>query len=316
MGPRSAPRTSRRALLGALVSMPFGSAPGVARAEEARGEPPDLTPVELALEGDPKLSRSAMVLVPRERRADERFPILLLFHGLGETGDPKIGVRAWADRYGLVTADARLRHAPLSLAKPNRYVSEDRLARINGELGASPYRGAVLVCPFTPNIHKLPSEAQALDRLAEWTESTLLPAVRAQAPCREDPGGVSIDGCSLGGYMALGVFLRKPELFGAVGSVQPAIGEKIAPLYADLLKHAVEKAGPRSIHIETSSWDPELPSHQALSERLRALRVPHDYTVLPGGHDQIFLKEIGTLEMLLWHDRRFAEGRAPQAPGG
>jgi pimeloyl-ACP methyl ester carboxylesterase len=245
------------------------------------------------------------VLTPRRIAKGERLPVLVLLHGLGETWDEKLGVRAWSERYGLVSSDARLRHAPLTLPLPSRYLSSERVDGVNAELAKKPYRGAILVCPFTPNIHKLPSEPVALDQYAEWIVRTLLPAVRETTPARDDVASTAIDGCSLGGYMALEVFLRKPEVFGAVGGVQPAMGERIAALYAQLIRHAIDRVGARAIHVETSCWDPELKGHEAFSRRLKVLAVPHDYDVLPGGHDQIFLRERGTLEMLLWHDRRF-----------
>lgn len=265
----------------------------------------DLDARELPLPGDPKLARRALVLTPKIIPPGERLPVLVLLHGLGETWDEKVGLRAWSERYGLINADARLRRAPLTLPAPSHYLSNDRVAAINAELLQKPYRGAVLVCPFTPNIHNLPPEPLALDHYAEWIVRTLLPAVREATPARTDAAGTAIDGCSLGGYMALEVFLRNPEVFGAVGGVQPAIGEKNAPLYAQLVRHAIDRVGPRAIHVETSSWDPELKGHEALSHRLTALSVPHDYDIFPGGHDQVFLRERGTLEMLLWHDRHF-----------
>jgi hypothetical protein len=32
--------------------------------------------------------------------------------------------------------------------------------------------------------------------------------------------------------------------------------------------------------------------------------VANDFVVLSGQHDQTFLRESGSMEMLLWHDRR------------
>lgn len=293
----------RRWLRGAAA---LALSPGIARAEP---EPPpaDLDVRELTLDGDPKLARSALLLTPKDAGPTERLPVLVLLHGLGETWDEKVGRHAWSDRYGLVAADARLRRPPLTLPKPSRYVTEERLEAMSRELAAKPYRGAVLVCPFTPNIHKLPREPLALDGYADWIARTLLPAVRRESPvARGDAAGTAIDGCSLGGYMALEVFIRKPELFGAVGGVQAAMSERAGPLYAQLIRDAIDRVGPRAVHVETSSWDPELKGQEAFSHRLESLGVPHDYVVLPGGHDQIFLRERGTLEMLFWHDRRFA----------
>src|SRR5690349_13150226 len=44
---------------------------------------------------------SAVVVLP-ERQPDERFPILLTFHGMGEARKgPEKGARGWIDDYGL-----------------------------------------------------------------------------------------------------------------------------------------------------------------------------------------------------------------------
>jgi enterochelin esterase-like enzyme len=133
---------------------------------------------------------------------------------------------------------------------------------------------------------------------------TLLPAARRAAPARDDAESTAIDGVSLGGYVALELFLRNPEVFGALGGVQAAMSEASAVAHAERLHEAVARSGPRAIHIESSIWDPSMTAHVAMSRRLHELGVPHDFDVLPGGHDQVFLREIGTLEMLLWHERR------------
>jgi predicted esterase len=300
-------RLGRRALLRALAAVPCSALGARSARAAAFLAPVPLDVRELELAGDPRLARRALVLAPSRslNPRGERLPVVVLLHGLGETWDDKIGVRAWSERYGLASADARLRSPPLTLPTPSKYLSAGRMDAINAQLAKKPYRGAILVCPFTPNVHKVSPEPLALDRYAEWIAHTLLPAVRRTAPARDDAASTAIDGCSLGGYMALEIFLRKPELFGAVGCLQPAISERMAPLYAQLIRHAIDRVGPRGVHVETSNWDPELKGHEALSRRLSMLAVPHDYDVLPGGHDQIFLRERGSLETLLWHDRRF-----------
>ena len=231
--------------------------------------------------------------------------MLVLLHGLAETTSQSLGVHAWSDRYGLVEADARLRRGSVELEVPNRYLSEARARAIDAELGGGGGGGGLLVCPFTPNVYKGATYAM-LDDYAAWIADTLLPAVRALAGVRRDPVATAIDGCSLGGYIAVEVFLRRPEAFGALGSVQGAFGERMAAAYAERLRATLDRVGPRQIHIESSVWDPSRKAHELLSARLDKFGVPHDLALLPGGHDQTFLKEIGALEMLLWHDRRLS----------
>jgi predicted esterase len=298
---------SRRELLSwlALASLSARASSGRA-ADEPPPEPKlldELEMIDLKLEGGRRTPRRARVFVPRARRPDERFPVLVLLHGLGETENEELGVRAWGDRYGLLSADYRLRHPPVVRGR-GKYLPDERLAKINARLGDRPYRGFIVACPYTPNVYKEASTAAAVDRYAGWIKETLLPAVRGSTPARGDAASTASDGCSLGGYVALEVFLRAPEEFGAVGGVQTAIGEVPAIMSAARLRKAIDEAGPRAIHIETSIWDPSLKVHELWGARLTELQVPYELDVLPGGHDQIFLREVGTLEMLLWHDRR------------
>jgi hypothetical protein len=306
---RPMPALTRRQCLSWLAVSSLGLGPLARAAAEVEPVsepklPDELETMDLELEGVRRMPRRARVFFPKVRRPDERFPVLVLLHGLAETESEAVGVRAWSDRYGLLTADRRLRHPPIVRERPGRYLSDDRLARINTRLAERPFRGFVIVCPYTPNVYKEASTAAAVDRYAAWIKETLLPAARAAAPARTDVAATAIDGCSLGGYVALEVFLRAPEEFGAVGGVQTAIGETPALLSAMRLRKAIDRAGPRAIHIETSVWDPSLKVHELWSARLKELGVPHELDILPGGHDQTFLREVGTLEMLLWHDHR------------
>lgn len=303
------PSLTRRQCLSwlAFSSLGFGAEAHAATQTEGGDEPkpPDeLETKDLELDGGRHTPRRARAFFPKARRTDERFPLLVLLHGLAETESEAIGVRAWSDRYGLLAADRRLRHPPVVRERPNRYLSDERLAKINARLAARPFRGFVVVCPYTPNVYKEASTASAVDRYAAWIKQTLLPAARAATPARTEAEATAIDGCSLGGYVALEVFLRAPEEFGAVGGVQAAIGETPALISAERLRNTIARTGPRAIHIETSVWDPSLKVHELWSARLKELGVPHELDVLPGGHDQIFLREVGTLEMLLWHDHR------------
>src|SRR5215471_9525576 len=180
----------------------------------------------LTLDGDPHIARRALLLTPQVPRK-EGFPVLVLLHGLGETASEALGLHAWSERYGLLDADARLRRGEVIPDPPNRYLSGERAAAIDGELRQKPYRGFAVVCPVTPNVYKGGTTAYSLDRYATWIDRTLLPQVYESAPVRRDPAATAIDGCSLGGYVAMEVFLRKPELFGALGGVQAAFSEQL-----------------------------------------------------------------------------------------
>jgi iron(III)-salmochelin esterase len=273
-----------------------------AEAERDAGGPFDT--LDLKLDGSRDLARRAIVLVPRGLADGARVPVLVLLHGLGETKSEDAGVRAWIDRYGLLTSHARLLHPPVGPESKRGDLTAERARAINDQLAERPYDGKlVLVCPFTPNVWRLADTRQALDRYADWMTSVLLPEVRARTPADPSPARTGIDGCSLGGFIGLEIFLRRPEHFAAWGGVQSALSEAVAPAVAGRLAAALASAGPRRLHVETSTGDAFYRANLALSRELKKKGVPHELAVLPGPHDQPFLREAGTLGMLLWHDR-------------
>jgi hypothetical protein len=230
----------------------------------------------------------------------------VLFHGLGETLDPTTGVYAWVERYGLGTSYARLRRPPIArTSRRAELLPDDRCAALNASLAALPFRGMAVACPYTPNLMKM-ADAD-LDRYAAWIVEKVIPRAQADAPVLADPAHTSVDGVSLGGFVSLDVFCRRPEAFAACGAVQAAIGTGRATVFADRLAAAMGRGPARkatSVHVETSEGDVFRDANAALAKELGRRGVPSDLVVLPGQHDQVFLRESGTLEMLLWHDRR------------
>lgn len=296
----------RRSFAFALLNAVVAARASPAAAAVASSD--DLIVHDLILEGDPKVARRSLLFVPRAS-ADVPLPLLILLHGLGETKHELLGIHAWGEKYGLVSAFERLRRPPLERTlHKERYLEPARLVELNASLAARPFRGMVVACPYMPNPYRS-GGAKTLEVYAGWLENVLVPAARARANLASATGAIGIDGVSLGGYVALEVFLRRPELFGVFGVVQPAIERDRARYYADRVASAVRRVGPRAIHVETSSWDPYKVAAQKLCERLQELGVPCAFRLAPGPHNQSWLREVGTLEMLLWHDRQLA-GRA------
>jgi len=298
----------RRAFLALSGVAAFGgSVPALGDTPESK----DLMQHDLVLEGDKRIARRALVLAPTHVPAGTQLPVLVLLHGLGETGNERLGIHAWGDRYGLVRCYERLRRPPVQKLFPKqRWFSDEHLSRINAELEARPLRGLVLVCPVTPNPHKVGPAARTLDRYADWIEDTLLPAVRKKVSCLEGAENTGLDGCSLGGYVGMEVFLRKPKLFGTFGGVQSAFNVPAAHRYAKRIAEIVAEVGPRAVHMETSSQDPFRKANQALVTKLTELGVPAKLSLIPGPHNQPWLREVGTLEMLHWHDRHLGKKTA------
>jgi enterochelin esterase-like enzyme len=157
----------------------------------------------------------------------------------------------------------------------------------------------------------MPDPAAAHEAYATWLTEVVIPRARKEAPVIPDPAHTTLDGCSMGGPIGLEVFLRRPDHFAAWGSVQSAFGVQRAKGFAERLAAASAKMarvagkGPMpAFHLEISEGDMFRESNLLLSGELTARGVPHDLLDLPGPHDQPWLREAGTLAMLLWHDRR------------
>ncbi|HEU4539352.1 MAG TPA: hypothetical protein VFS00_34775 [Polyangiaceae bacterium] len=296
---------------GVGVGVGVGTGLGAQRAWGADA-PEDLRPLDWSwpaesgaagAAGAAGVARRALVLVPTHLAAGERVATLVLLNGLGEARQgPKAAAYAWRERYGLGEAYARLRRPPVASVLPRHDLTSERAAEINAELGARPFRGLVLVCPAVPDVWAAKGGVgPTLEALATFVAGPLLERVAREVPeARAGEGSVGIDGCSLGGFVALEVALRRPGPWATVGVVQPAIGEAQAPRYAEGLA-----AGPRRpVHVESSRGDPFLGASRRLAAELSKRSVPCDLSISPGPHDQPFLREVGSLEMLLWHDRR------------
>ncbi len=245
-----------------------------------------------------------VLATPKHLATGEKVPLVVLLHGLGETIDERLGVYAWIEKYGLASAYRRLRSPPVSRTTTRVDLTDARLLEVNAALGNAPFRGLAFVCPFTPNVNKAPNLGVALDTYARWIAETVLPRARAEAPVFADAAHTALDGCSLGGFVALEVFLRRPRVFGALGGIQSAIGESSAPTYAARLEKAQTAEGPKALRIATSSLDPFRAANVRLAAELAAKKIARELRVSPGPHDQPWLREVGTLEMLLFHDQR------------
>jgi len=289
----------RQACLGAaglaasLIPLPAGAA--ACAAFDAR---------TLEIPGE-KLARRCRLLVPRDGSKPRR--LLVLLHGLGETKSEALGIGAWSERYGLCEAHARLCRPPVRrLLDDAVYLTDARLDELARELEQNPFRGLAVACPFTPNVFRAGPTAAVLDRYAAWLVERVVPELERELGVRAPK--VGLDGVSLGGYVALEVFLRRPSAFATVGSLQAAIRPELAESYAERFSRAFEADGSRPLRVATSSWDPGRAANEKLVASLSKRHIAATVSVPPGPHDQRFLREAGTLELLLWHDRALPDG--------
>jgi enterochelin esterase-like enzyme len=314
-------RITRRDALAALGATALGGAMGgglaahPGDAEAAPYVPAKLTVAssaeldvrELEVKGTRELGTRFVVASPKHLSNGAKVPLVVLLHGLGEAADPATGARAWLERYGLLRSYARLRTPPL--AKTGRgELPPDRLAALNASLAKRPFEGLVLVCPFTPNVRKHADPALSLDRYATWLVDVVLPKARAVAPALPSPEHTALEGCSMGGAVAIEVFVRRPSAFAGLGLTQPGIGAYRAEHHAERLGRALADSPAQhrapAFHLLTSTGDPHKEATEALAAALAKRGVGRDLRLLPGPHDQPWLQEAGTPELLAWHERR------------
>lgn len=250
--------------------------------------------------------RPFLLILPKDAHPPRRLPLLVLLHGLGETGDPRMGAWAWLERYGLGAAFQRLKRAPVARTSTRGEWTDARLAEVNAELAARPFRGFAMACPYMPKL-----AAGEMASYAAWIEAVVARARRESPVVADDAESTYLCGCSLGGYVSLEVMARAAHVFGAWGGVQTAIGAWAAPGYAKRLATAA-KGARRPLFLETSSLDHYRSASEALRDAFRREGMPVEYRTSNGPHDQPWLREIGTLEALLFFDR-LAYARAARA---
>ena len=246
---------------------------------------------------------NAVVVVPA-RAADERFPVLLTFHGTGEARKgPERGARGWIDDYGMYKAIDRLQHPPLTTADLEGFADEARLAKLNAALAKAPYRGLIIVNSYTPDMLRGDEPFSKIPPLAKFVIEELLARARRETPAIGTPQPTGVDGISLGGRASLAIGLRNPEAFAAVSGLQPAFDVDNAGPVALRAAQAHQKNPALSFRLLTSDGDYFLASTKAISAAMKQAGVPHTLVIVPGPHDYPFNRGPAVYEMLLHHDR-------------
>ncbi len=264
--------------------------------------------------GRPLGSSEVAVLIP-EGPADARYPLVIALHGRGEARkDPPAGALGWPRDYKLGRAHERLAKPPLIAADFENFVDDAELKRTNAELAAQPFRGVVVVCPYTPDLELGGGEDRpnAADLLAgqrpygEWLVRQLLPFARKRLPVFASAAATGIDGISLGGHLALRYGFLFPEEFGFVSGLQPAIQSQDAAAWAALAKGALAKNPRLALRILTSSNDYFREAVIAFDGELRRAGVNHVFQNVRGPHDYAFNRGPGALALLRGADTLLA----------
>ncbi|HVU00168.1 MAG TPA: alpha/beta hydrolase-fold protein [Polyangiaceae bacterium] len=301
---REAPRNEAPASAGSAARAPSGAPSASPAPTAAPGAKPGLSEVTWHWDDTPLGPSDVVVLVPDGATRDAPLPVLVAFHGRGESlKGPKLGARGWRDDYALDTTVRRLSSPPLTEGDFLGFVTEERLAKLNAGLRARPYRGMIVVCPFLPDALHGERTTEEGRLLARFVVETVLPRVYRETPATGTPASTGVDGVSLGGRAALLVGFSRPEAFGVVAALQPAIDAEETTLFADLGKRAREKNPTLTLRLVTSNGDYFLEPTLALARALdtRGIRVTTD--VVTGPHSYEWNRGPGGYEMLSFHDR-------------
>ncbi len=247
----------------------------------------------------------AAVIVPAWSPPSAKLPLLIALHGRGEAlKGPAQGVLGWPRDYALLRAIERVCAPPLRSDDFEGFVEPGRLARTNEGLAERPFEGLVVLCPYSPDVDlRKPPE---ISKYGDYVMNVVLPRARAELPVLGTPASTGIDGVSLGGALALRIGLSHATSFGAVGTLQPAIGEDQVPDYTQLVRAARAKNPDLSLRLLTSDKDYFRAAIRKTSVSWQASGINHEFVEIPGPHDYPFNRGPGAIEMLLWHDRTLA----------
>jgi dienelactone hydrolase len=239
--------------------------------------------------------------------------VLVAFHGRGEAlRSPERGARGWLQDYAIDRAIDRLGRPPLVESDFLGFVTPERLAAHNQRLATQPYGGLIVVCPYLADVLRGPSAFDQGPALADFVVDRVLPRVVAETPAAVGAGTVGVDGVSLGGRAALLVGLLRPEAFGSLGALQPAIDRSEAPRFTALATAAHRKNPSLALRLLTSDDDYFRAETEALAAAWQRTGVPSRLDVVVGPHDYAFNRGPGSYEMLLYHDGVLGERAGPR----
>jgi hypothetical protein len=247
----------------------------------------------------------ATVVLPVDGAPGKRWPLVVALHGRGEAiKSPREGALGWPRDYALVRQIARVSNPPLGPDDVEGFVDLERLATYNRQLGQRPFGGLVVLCPYLPEVN-LRSHADLAD-YARYLADVLVPRARRELPVFAAAEATGIDGVSLGGAIALRTGFARVDIFGAVGALQPAVGDDQAQEWLELARAARARRRDLPIRLTTSHDDVYHDVITRLSGVLRDGGVPHDFADIPGPHDYPWNRGPGAIELLLWQDRVLA----------
>jgi len=146
------------------------------------------------------------------------------------------------------------------------------------------YPPMIVVMPYGAGL--LPDSSFPPDpSLETYLLEELMPRIEQDFCTWEDRAYRAIGGNSRGGFWALSIAFRHPELFSKVGGHSPALDTDNTPAEFNPLDLALSAPFLDTLHIylDNGAEDPVRPEVERLSNRLVQRQVAHDYVIDPLG---------------------------------
>lgn len=243
-----------------------------------------------------------LVLLPEGVHAPGSLSVIVALHGRGEAvRGPQRGVRGWLDDYALERAFVAFARGRVTSSHVAEMATDAQLRQMGRLLHGHPFRDVAVVMPYTPDLGGEVPGSPAIRAYGAWLVDVMLPAVRRALPALSaESARTGIDGVSLGGMLALDVGLRRPDAFGSVGGIQPAVRGRLEA-YAPLATTATP-----CLRLASSAEDPFLRATRELSGAWRARGIAHELVEYRGPHGYSFNRGPGSVELLRFHHACFS----------
>ena len=246
-----------------------------------------------------------VVLRPRHPRA-KRLPMVVSLHGRGETAKPpRAGAFGWPHDYGLLSWLEATHSAPVDVQMLSGLGDAHMLRKANARWAAHGPPDLCFVCPYYTDVevHR-PDDARPL---MAFLAEQVLPWARAALPVIGTPAATSIDGVSLGGYLAIRTACAYPKLFRAMGGLQPAMNRADVPAWRRRMDRAWSQQPNLALRLLTSDADFFQEGIEALHKALVTDGHKHRYQRVHGPHDYLFNRTFGALALIDFHEEIFGK---------
>ncbi len=259
---------------------------------------------EYVVPNAPKPLGPVVVLRPRHPRT-KKLPLVITLHGRGETAKaPRDGAFGWANDYGLRTWLESASDGPVAADALSGIGDSRMLVKANARWHKRGAPDLCFVCPYYTDVevHR-PDDARPL---MEFLAERVVPWAKATLPIDGRPSACSIDGVSLGGYLALRTACAYPKLFRAAGGIQPAMNRSDVAVWRRRLERAWHEQPSLELRLLTSDGDYFQEGIDELHRVLMAAGHKHHYQRVHGPHDYLFNRTFGSLALIDFHEEVFA----------